>query len=38
MTKVDPTLNDIFNLDYGESAERRFVGDKWTRDIVQIED
>ncbi|CAN5248892.1 hypothetical protein BH11BAC5_BH11BAC5_08500 [soil metagenome] len=28
----DKTLNDVFNLDYGESAEREFVGGKWTRE------
>ena len=27
----DNTLNEIFNLDYGESAERKFLGDDWTR-------
>ena len=27
----DLTLNEVFNLDYGESAERLFVGDKWVR-------
>ena len=27
----DPTLNDAFNLDYGEEAERIFIGDKWIR-------
>jgi len=31
MTLRDPTLNDIFNLDYGEEAERNFIGDKWIR-------
>ena len=35
MTLRDPTLNDLFNLDYSESAERAFVGDKWIRSSVQ---
>lgn len=35
MTLRDPTLNDLFNLDYGESAERSFIGDKWIRGRVQ---
>jgi hypothetical protein len=30
MILSDPTLNDVFDLDYGESAEREFVGGKWT--------
>jgi hypothetical protein len=28
---LDKTLNDIFNLDYGESAARDNIGGKWTR-------
>jgi hypothetical protein len=35
MTLRDTTLNDLFNLDYGESAERSFVGDKWIRSSVK---
>ena len=31
MTLRDKTLNEIFDLDYGEEAEREFVGAKWTR-------
>jgi len=27
----DPTLNETFNLGYGETAERNFIGDKWIR-------
>jgi hypothetical protein len=27
----DQTLNSIFNLDYGEQAEREFVGGAWSR-------
>ena len=35
MTLQDPTLNDIFNLDYGEAAERNSIGDKWIRSNIQ---
>ena len=38
MTLKDPTLNDIFNLDYGEAAERSFIGDKWTRSTSQTDE
>ena len=31
MIKRDPTLNDLFNLDYGEEAERTEVGGPWRR-------
>ncbi|NML23824.1 DUF4262 domain-containing protein [Pseudoflavitalea sp. G-6-1-2] len=31
MVQKDQTLNELFSLDYGESAERLFVGDKWIR-------
>ncbi len=31
MTLRDPTLNDVFNLDYREEANRNFVIDKWIR-------
>jgi hypothetical protein len=34
MTLSDPTLNDVFNLDYGEAAERNFIGDNWVRSGV----
>jgi hypothetical protein len=27
----DKTLNDVFDLDYGEQATREFIGGKWTR-------
>lgn len=27
----DLTLNEVFNLDYGEAADRSYVGDKWIR-------
>ena len=29
--KKDPTLNTIFNLDYGEEARREYVGGEWIR-------
>jgi hypothetical protein len=38
MTLRDTTLNELFNLDYGESAERSFVGDKWIRSSVQSDE
>jgi hypothetical protein len=31
MVTRDPTLNDVFNLDYNEQAKRRFIGDEWVR-------
>lgn len=31
MTLKDSTLNQLFDLDYGEEAERNFIGDKWIR-------
>lgn len=30
MVRSDETLNDVFNLEYGESAERAYVGGAWT--------
>ncbi len=27
----DKTLNDVFNLDYGEAANRAYIGGHWTR-------
>jgi hypothetical protein len=27
----DKTLNEVFDLDYGEEATRKFIGDNWTR-------
>ena len=37
MTLKDKTLNEVFNLDYGESAEREFIGGKWVRTSYQEE-
>ncbi|MFC3161558.1 protein of unknown function [Chryseobacterium arachidis] len=31
LIKSDQTLNNVFDLDYGEEAERSSVGGKWTR-------
>lgn len=38
MTLSDHTLNDTFNLDYGEAADRNFIGDKWIRSSLQGEE
>ncbi len=34
----DKTLNEVFDLEYGEEAERDFVGGKWTRNKVEYGD
>lgn len=34
----DNTLNEIFDLDYGEGAEREFIGGQWTRNKVEYDD
>jgi len=31
LVKRDPTLNEVFNLDYGQYAERSSIGEKWQR-------
>ena len=31
MVIKDKTLNEVFNLDYGHSAERKFIGDEWIK-------
>jgi hypothetical protein len=38
MVIKDRTLNEVFYLDYGEEAEREFVGGEWIRNIVEYED
>lgn len=38
MTKRDPTLNEIFNLNYGEAADRSFIGDKWIRSVSETDE
>lgn len=34
VVKLDPTINDLFNLSLGESATRKFIGDKWVRELI----
>jgi hypothetical protein len=34
----DKTLNEVFDLEYGEEAKRDFIGGKWTRTKVESED
>ncbi|KOP38960.1 DUF4262 domain-containing protein [Flavobacterium sp. WLB] len=34
----DKTLNEVFDLEYGEEAERKFIGDKWVKDILEYDD
>lgn len=38
MTIRDKTLNEVFNLDYGEAAEREFIGGAWTRSKTEEEE
>ena len=33
----DETLNEVFDLDYGEEATREFIGRQWTRKKVEYE-
>ena len=33
----DKTLNEVFDLDYGEQAERNFFGDKWIRNKFEYD-
>lgn len=33
----DQTLNDVFDLDYGEEAQREFIGDKWHHNKIKSE-
>jgi len=35
MVLRDETLNDVFNLEYGESAEREEIGGSWIRREAQ---
>jgi hypothetical protein len=35
MTIKDSTLNEVFDLEYGEAAEREFIGGKWTRNQTE---
>ena len=34
----DKTLNEIFDLDYGEDAAREFLGGQWTRSKFEYDD
>jgi Domain of unknown function (DUF4262) len=38
MVIKDKTLNEVFDLDYGEEAEREFVGGQWTRTKTEDDD
>jgi hypothetical protein len=38
MVLRDKTLNEIFNLDYGEAAEREKIGGEWTRNEIEIDE
>ena len=38
LIKRDETLNQVFNLDYGEEAERNFIGDNWKIAKTNYED
>lgn len=35
MTVRDKTLNEVFDLDYGEEAQREFIGAEWKRTVMQ---
>jgi Domain of unknown function (DUF4262) len=37
MTLKDSTLNEIFDLDFGETADRKFIGAAWTRRTTKEE-
>lgn len=37
LIKRDETLNEIFDLEYNEEADRDFVGGKWTRNKMENE-
>lgn len=34
----DKSLNEVFNLEYGEKVQQEFVGGKWTRSKVEYDD
>ncbi|MCP2025051.1 hypothetical protein L1276_000191 [Flavobacterium sp. HSC-32F16] len=34
----DKTLNELFDLEYGEEAEREYVGDEWVRNKSEYDD
>ncbi|MNR43644.1 hypothetical protein D3C85_1622850 [compost metagenome] len=35
LIKNDSTLNEIFDLEYGEEAERDTIDGKWTRNKIE---
>lgn len=37
IVKKDPSLNEVFNLGYGEVAERKSIGERWVREKVSEE-
>lgn len=37
LIKQDSTLNEVFDLEYGEEAEREFIGGEWTRNKVEMD-
>jgi hypothetical protein len=38
MVLRDKTLNEVFNLEYGEEAEREYIGGEWVRNYIEIDD
>lgn len=38
MVIKDITLNEVFDLEYGEEAEREFIGGQWIRNDVEYEE
>src|SRR5690606_25423792 len=38
LIKRDNSLNEVFDLEYGEEAERDFVGGQWTKNKVKYDD
>jgi hypothetical protein len=38
LIKCDNTLNEVFDLEYGQEAERDFIGGQWTRISTKYED
>lgn len=38
LIKQDNTLNELFDLEYGEQAEREFIGGHWNRNKVETDD
>jgi len=37
MIKADKSLNELFNLDYGEQADRECINSKWKRSVCENE-